>query len=938
MTSMKKLLVFIIFFFSYSAAHAQFYVLQGPQGGTGIGSTAVGNIGNCLKVSTVSPLVWTIGTCGSGGGGGSGTWATTTSLTAGQLLNYPLNATDIVMIGSTSATSSASFYFDPNQPLAVFVSPFIVNSASSTIRNLSVSNATTTNLLSTASTTLYNATTTSLAVFNIASTTNLVASTGATTTNLYIPGQTRIASLSGLSLMTTGVVSAYGGASCTNQFPRSLDANGAPTCASVANTDLVSSTISGVSLGGTLASLTATNGSLTFSGAYTGASAQTAGLNLANQNNWTANINTTGSLMASSSLLINAASSTILNLSVINATTTSLLVTASTTLTQATSTFLSSRNFSVTGTATSTFTGGIATVKTLDVQSTSASSTFQNGLNISNGCFAVNGVCVGGGGGSGTVTSVTLATPNSTLTLGGTNPVTTSGTINADINLANANTWTAQQTISGAALLVNNATATIQNLSIVNATTTNLLVTASTTLYNATTTSLAVFNIASTTNLVASTGATTTNIYIPGQTRIASLTGLALMTTGVISAYPGNSCTNQFARSDTASGVWTCGTVANADLANSTISGVALGQTLATLTATDGTLTFSGSYTGATAQTVGLNLGNGNTWTAQQTINAALLVNNSTSTIQNLSLINATSTNLLVTASTTLTNATTTSLYINSGFMANGATSTIVNLSFTYATSTGYILVNAATSTITNLTIVNATSTQLRIGNGTVGFPAIANSTNLTTGMYWAATDNLLFGTAGVERLRIGSGGRIGVGTTSPAVPGFNVQGDTFVSGKIITGDIFATGTLAIGTTTAAVYSAELMIQATSSNPNPLVLYASSTGAVTETYEQAGYRLYGSSTPLETAGGCATPGATTTGNTEVFTQTFGAGITMPCTWVFQQPIKGSVIACQGQNITTIKLSSCSASTTGATYSQLTPTGGDRIVIHIYAFR
>jgi len=47
--------------------------------------------------------------------------------------------------------------------------------------------------------------------------------------------------------------------------------------------------------------------------------------------------------------------------------------------------------------------------------------------------------------GSGTVTSVTLATPNSTLTLGGTNPITSSGTINADINLTKANTWTGQQ-------------------------------------------------------------------------------------------------------------------------------------------------------------------------------------------------------------------------------------------------------------------------------------------------------------------------------------------------------------------------------------------------------------------------------------------------------------------------------------------------------------
>ena len=40
---------------------------------------------------------------------------------------------------------------------------------------------------------------------------------------------------------TSGVQSIYGGTSCTNQFPRSLDASGAATCASVADADLASS-------------------------------------------------------------------------------------------------------------------------------------------------------------------------------------------------------------------------------------------------------------------------------------------------------------------------------------------------------------------------------------------------------------------------------------------------------------------------------------------------------------------------------------------------------------------------------------------------------------------------------------------------------------------------------------------------------------------------
>lgn len=62
------------------------------------------------------------------------------------------------------------------------------------------------------------------------------------------------------------------------------------------------------------------------------------------------------------------------------------------------------------------------------------------------------------------------------------------------------------------------------------------------------------------------------------------------------------------------------GTVPNAALTNSTISGIALGSNLANLTATDGTLTFSGTYTGATARTIGINLGNANTWSADQSV------------------------------------------------------------------------------------------------------------------------------------------------------------------------------------------------------------------------------------------------------------------------------------------------------------------------------
>jgi hypothetical protein len=64
-------------------------------------------------------------------------------------------------------------------------------------------------------------------------------------------------------------------------------------------------------------------------------------------------------------------------------------------------------SFTGTSTATSTFTGGLAT-NLLNVTSTTASSTFANGINLTAGCFSINGTCVGTGSGSGTVSSGTI--------------------------------------------------------------------------------------------------------------------------------------------------------------------------------------------------------------------------------------------------------------------------------------------------------------------------------------------------------------------------------------------------------------------------------------------------------------------------------------------------------------------------------------------------
>jgi len=80
---------------------------------------------------------------------------------------------------------------------------------------------------------------------------------------------------------------------------------------------------------------------------------------------------------------------------------------------------------------------------------TTSTSTFYGtgGINLIGGCFAVNGTCVGG---AGTVTSVGVGSTGSTLTLSGTNPVTTSGTINAELNLGHSNIWTALQSFNTA--------------------------------------------------------------------------------------------------------------------------------------------------------------------------------------------------------------------------------------------------------------------------------------------------------------------------------------------------------------------------------------------------------------------------------------------------------------------------------------------------------
>lgn len=103
-----------------------------------------------------------------------------------------------------------------------------------------------------------------------------------------------------------------------------------------------------------------------------------------------------------------------------------------------------------------TYFNGTAALKWSNLFTVNASTT---NLTVSSaagtpGCasFTATGVIANSGTpcgtGNGTVTNVTAASPNSTLILGGTNPITTSGTINYDFNLSHSNTWTVQQIFS----------------------------------------------------------------------------------------------------------------------------------------------------------------------------------------------------------------------------------------------------------------------------------------------------------------------------------------------------------------------------------------------------------------------------------------------------------------------------------------------------------
>ncbi len=129
-----------------------------------------------------------------------------------------------------------------------------------------------------------------------------------------------------------------------------------------------------------------------------------------------------------------------------------------------------------------------------------------------------------------------------------------------------------------------------------------------------------------------STISTSTTLWLTGTT--LSLAASSSMITSATSSSLGIlNITNKLLATNASGGVVGTTTISPNLLSANTISGIVLGGTLGALSATDNTLTFSGSYDGSAARTVGVALGNSNQWTASTTFTKVVNLQNASSSL-----------------------------------------------------------------------------------------------------------------------------------------------------------------------------------------------------------------------------------------------------------------------------------------------------------------
>jgi hypothetical protein len=459
--------------------------------------------------------------------------------------------------------------------------------------------------------------------------------------------------------------------------------------------------------------------------------------------------------------------------------------------------------------ATSTVYTGLST-PVLSVTSSTASSTFANGINLTSGCVSINGTCL--------VTGVSsVSNSDGTLSIS-----PTSGAVTASLALGHANSWTGLQQFSNASTSLFSAygpayfgaSATSSFNSAGQLTLANLAsavlgvnssgqVVATSTIGNSLLTNSGALTVSAGSGLsgggsVALGGSTSLSLNLTNANNWTGLQSFQNASSTVFSnfgiAYFGGSATSSFN---------SAGQLTLAGLTNSLLSVNSSGQVVATSTIGNGQLQNSSITINGTPIALG----------GSATVSAAsstLLSNNNTfsasTTFSNLININQASTSLLTVSSNTYLNL----LNVTGNTTLANATST--NFFSTVASSTNLF---AQTASLGALTVGNATSTfgngiNLSAGcfsiNGTCLPTSSGGSGTVSSGTqgqfaFYAANGTTVSGTS---TLFVTQAGNIGVGTTTPGVvsgankyltiastgagtqPSLELAGNTNVSGNSI--------------------------------------------------------------------------------------------------------------------------------------------------------
>lgn len=714
---MKKILAAILFLASLvpNLALAQ---TQATMGGTGLTTYAAGDLiyaatlnpirmtklniggsGTCLTSNGSIP-VW--GGCGSGGAG-SGTVATSTPLVSGQV-DF---STGVNTIGNDS-----TFLFDTSTKILT-VTSFLANS-SSTLQNFTFINATGTSATTTnfKTTNLYVSGLGTGRIPYISSNGLFVTSAGLqfddTTNKLTVTeliatrATTTSATSTSLFATTASTTSFFGaglpGAGCQTTNALTYDGAGKFTC-----TAQPQGTVTSVS--GTLNRISSTGGAtpiLDIDTAYVGQTSITT-LGTITTGVWNAGAVTSSGLGTFANLLVTG-SSTLQNFTFVNATGTSATTT----------------NLFATNASTTNFFGAGLTA-------CSGSNALQWAVTGRFSCAAV-------AGGSA---SSTLLSDNNAFT--GLNTFT-------DLKLVTRSTTTEATTTSLFATTASTTNlflatggcsgANALNVSAAGKVTCGAVSgsgSASTTLLadNNTFTGLNQFDKLTATNSTTTNATTTTASFTNASTTNFTLSGVksALLITnssGTVSGYGGAAAcaADNFVTTISVLGATTCG--------SSTISGVALGGTLAALTAGTG-LTSAGTYTGATGRTFSIDQTFSPTWTGTHIFD---LISRSTTTQATTTNFHLSSNGLTVGASGQYVNATT------SGSLNIASTTLGIAAGISFSTGTTTLTLHfpeARKLSSFGCQVFAGTSLRVEIGTGSATSSAVCTTTYART--YFAANN-----------------------------------------------------------------------------------------------------------------------------------------------------------------------------------------------------